>query len=902
MKKKLFKLGQNKKRVSVLRNVGIILVGVMALSLLVGAASTATWTMNSDGETGFMGIQDTVVAASGGDITSTDLAIKSTPPNEEWNMTFGGTGLDEAKSLQQTSDGGYILAGSTDSYGAGSSDLWLIKVKGETTELPVHNIDTGENFSSIQDVIDDANTTHGHTILVDAGTYYENVVVNKSISLIGADRNTTIINGGGFGDVLNVTVNSVEINGFTVRNSSDSGSGIKLNSSINNMIQYVTALDNYYSILLYFSNDNILCNNNVSNNWHGIKLDHSSNNTLSDNIANSNSMHGIELYNSINNTISNNTALDNWLNGIMLWSSDNNTISNNTANLNTRENGIELLCSSNNILTHNIANLNDNYGIRVKGYAKNYFNNSIDTTNTVNGKSVYYYFDKKDMIVDGLDTTHLTLAYCSNCIIKNCNVTNGDGITLSFSTDNTLTDNIANSNSMDNIRVEGYKKIHFDNSIDTTNTVNGKPAYYYFDKEGAIIDGLDTTHLTLACCSNSTIKNCNISNGDGITLSLSNNNSLSNTSILHNYYGIEIDESSNNTLSSMRVLNNTWGIWIDDSNDNTLSNITALNNGDGIRIGGLDNILINNNISNNEWDGVGLWWGSNNIITGNNIANNSYDGIEIDDFNNTITNNSISNNRIGVHFGEGTPNNNDISNNHITNNYYGVYLRYFSNNTFYHNNFINNTYQAVDYGYNNSWDNGYPSGGNYWSDYNGSDLYHGPNQDVPGRDGIGDTPCNISGSADAQDRYPFMNESGWITVSTNFDTGEGTYPSIMGVHNGTIKPSHNVTVNKMYTYPCHGTGGHSEWVAFYNSTTSEEIANGTWKGYAVGDYQYIEFNKEFVLHEGVTYNYTVKTGSYPQIIHEHIFNTTSDGEITCTKFVDANGKVYDDWIPAIRLE
>lgn len=53
--------------------------------------------------------------------------------------------------------------------------------------------------------------------------------------------------------------------------------------------------------------------------------------------------------------------------------------------------------------------------------------------------------------------------------------------------------------------------------------------------------------------------------------------------------------------------------------------------------------------------------------------------------------------------------------------------------------------------------------------------------------------------------------------------------------------------------------------------------------------------------EGVTYNYTIKTGSYPQIIHEHVFNT-SDGEITCTEFGDANGKVYDDWIPVIRLE
>jgi squalene-hopene/tetraprenyl-beta-curcumene cyclase len=46
----------------------------------------------------------------------------------------------------------------------------------------------------------------------------------------------------------------------------------------------------------------------------------------------------------------------------------------------------------------------------------------------------------------------------------------------------------------------------------------------------------------------------------------------------------------------------------------------------------------------------------------------------------------------------------------------------------------------------------------------------------------------------------------------NFDTGNGTYPSIMGTHNGTITPSKDISVSKMYTYPCASTGGHSEYV------------------------------------------------------------------------------------------
>ena len=63
----------------------------------------------------------------------------------------------------------------------------------------------------------------------------------------------------------------------------------------------------------------------------------------------------------------------------------------------------------------------------------------------------------------------------------------------------------------------------------------------------------------------------------------------------------------------------------------------------------------------------------------------------------------------------------------------------------YHNNLINN--QASDSSSINSWSSGYPSGGNYWSDYTGTDLKKGLNQDQPGIDGIGDTPYNISGGA-----------------------------------------------------------------------------------------------------------------------------------------------------------
>ncbi|HUV01894.1 MAG TPA: hypothetical protein VMW67_00315 [Desulfobacteria bacterium] len=131
-----------------------------------------------------------------------------------------------------------------------------------------------------------------------------------------------------------------------------------------------------------------------------------------------------------------------------------------------------------------------------------------------------------------------------------------------------------------------------------------------------------------------------------------------------------------------------------------------------------------------------------------------------------------------------------------------------------------------------------------------------------------------------------------------FDTGEGTYPSIEGRHNGTIKPARDLNVNKMYTYPCVGTGGHTEYVKIWNTTGWNVSA--AWNGYK-NDWQTISFDKPFMLRANETYNYTIVTGSYPQIIHEPSWNATG-GIITCTSFEDANGMIYEGWIPAIKLE
>ena len=156
----------------------------------------------------------------------------------------------------------------------------------------------------------------------------------------------------------------------------------------------------------------------------------------------------------------------------------------------------------------------------------------------------------------------------------------------------------------------------------------------------------------------------------------------------------------------------------------------------------------------------------------------------------------------------------------------------------------------------------------------------------------------------AYDDNDLEGENATVIVTTTsapvgiFDTRPGGYPSIRGTHTGTITPSHDVYVTKMYTYPCFKTDGHTEYVRFDGYGID---VNKTWIRTYLGAYQWIEFDTPFLLDAGVEYNYTIITGCYPQIHHTPALNTT-DGWINCTKFEDANGMEYNDWIPAIRLE
>ncbi|MGC9444750.1 MAG: Ig-like domain-containing protein [Candidatus Methanospirareceae archaeon] len=134
------------------------------------------------------------------------------------------------------------------------------------------------------------------------------------------------------------------------------------------------------------------------------------------------------------------------------------------------------------------------------------------------------------------------------------------------------------------------------------------------------------------------------------------------------------------------------------------------------------------------------------------------------------------------------------------------------------------------------------------------------------------------------------------------DTGptSNPYPVISGTHTGniTIRADRDLHVNALYTHPCPGTGGHTEFVRIENSTWNITM---NWTGYH-GDGHRIKFDAPFTLSAGNTYKYTITTGSYPQILHTRNHTTLDGSLITCTEFVDANNRRYTDWVPALRLE
>jgi parallel beta-helix repeat protein len=178
--------------------------------------------------------------------------------------------------------------------------------------------------------------------------------------------------------------------------------------------------------------------------------------------------------------------------------------------------------------------------------------------------------------------------------------------------------------------------------------------------------------------------------------------------------------------------------------------------GTGFSLPAMNNVTIKNTTITNCTYGIYLDSSSGNVLSGNSVTANDAEGIWLNSSsdNNTLFDNNVAANR-GVGTSLDSSSGNVLSGNNFTANSCGVDLSSSSDNRIFHNDFLNNTSQAEVSNSTNMWDDGYPSGGNYWSDYNGTDLYCGPYQNLTGSDGIGDTPYVID--ANNTDYYPLMS-------------------------------------------------------------------------------------------------------------------------------------------------
>jgi len=390
------------------------------------------------------------------------------------------------------------------------------------------------------------------------------------------------------------------------------------------------------------------------------------------------------------------------------------------------------------------------------GSDANSFNNTIiGNTITVTDYSqsfqagIYLTSSSGNKIIDNKITASNykgIVIYHSNNNYLSGNVLTGNYVGLSI--ENSENNVLRNNRMYDNEK--NFEILHYSSSfvqdIDTSNTVNNKPIYYWINQHDKTIPS-DAGFVALGNCSGITVQNLNIkNNGVGIILCSTRDSVIKNNTLENNAEGISIRASQGINVTNNNLLSNQEGIKVLTSSGITISKTSIVNSMYGINLGGSSkNVsILTNSITRNTLTSVFIWGSERNVVSGNTITNNQI-GIALDGSSNTISGNNFTDNDVWCVYLLDTNHNIIVANSFTENNGFAIRWSNSYNNTFYHNNFINNNAEtglqvsnpwflgSGDSEY-NTWDNGYE--GNYWSDYtsrysNATEVNNSTIWDVP---------------------------------------------------------------------------------------------------------------------------------------------------------------------------
>lgn len=676
---------------------------------------------------------------------------------------------------------------------------------------PVHNLNTGLNYTSIQGAIDANETLDGHTILVDSGVYSEQVSVYKNLSLVGENRDATIIDAGGYRYAVFISSSS-NMSGFTVRNG-DYG-----------VIVFEVSFDLQQSRI---------DGNRIENNSHG--------GICLGNLGAGGSAHL--------NAISNNIIAGNTLFGICIWNSANNTLVNNTV-VNNGHGIVFDQVSGGNVLRDNTMNDNE-YGFgwaTLQGlpsasyYGSGNLNNDIDSSNTVNGKPICYWVNQNNAQVPSnagyvllYNCTNITVDGCSlnrniqglavissnNTRIVNNNITdNAYGTSLTYTNNctisgNTLTNNVygiylgpySRHTTMRNNTIGGsqmsfglsptgpwwysYEIIQSQmlnaslsleesdlaNDIDASNTINGKPIIYWINQHNRQVPE-NAGYVMLINSTDILVKGLNLSsNIQSIFIHETRDTMITDCSISNSIYGI--------------CISNHWTVH--GSFNITLENNLLTDNGIGVILAGAQTCIVSHNTLFRNPLGILLRNTNISTISGNLIdastlnTTDTHSEPDVEDFYHPEPKWDWSTELMQLEIG-GIINgggNNTIYGNTVKDSDFGIILYDYVGHTGGHgnivflNNFVNDRWQAYQpmpkLG-SSHWDNGIE--GNYWGNYSGVDANN---------DGIGDTHYVIDmPDVDIIDSYPLMAPYTEVNFTPSYSIGIVSNSSVSGFQfNGT---------------------------------------------------------------------------------------------------------------------